>query len=169
MHLLKRLWRHGLTTSAAGRRAFPPATLREIQTTIAGGERVHRAEIKVIIEAALDMMDVLEKKSARERARELFSEYRIWDTEENSGVLLYVNLADRKVEIIADRGVNTLLTRTDWHAVCAMMTSGFASSIFHDSVIAALNELNRLLQQHAPSHSATDSGGNDLSDTPVML
>src|SRR5690242_12534645 len=102
---LTRAIRHLTTTRAAGRRLFPTATLHAIRNTIADGERVHRAEVRVIVEAALDWEALLKDMSARDRASELFTLYRIWDTEENCGVLIYINLADHRVEIIADRGL----------------------------------------------------------------
>ena len=99
MKTLSRLLAHLRTTPAAGRRSFPPATLKAIEETIAAGETRHRAEVRLIVEPALDMQAVLSGVQARERARELFAHYRVWDTEENCGVLVYVNLADRQVEI----------------------------------------------------------------------
>ena len=99
----KRLWRHLTTGQASGRRAFPREVLAEIQKTIAEGEQLHRAEMRIIIEPAMPLDDVLENIHPRARARTLFSDYRVWDTEENCGVLIYLNLADHQVEIVADR------------------------------------------------------------------
>ncbi|HTN65161.1 MAG TPA: TPM domain-containing protein, partial [Burkholderiaceae bacterium] len=101
MKTLPRMRKHLLTTKVVGRRAFPAATLQAIQDTIADGEAQHRAEVRVIIETALAAAAVLRGVPARERARELFSHYQVWDTEENCGILVYVNIADHKVEIVA--------------------------------------------------------------------
>lgn len=166
MKTLSRMFRHLSTTTAAGRRAFPPVTLKAIQEAIAKGETLHRAEVRLVIEPALTLQAVLTGTSARERAVELFSDYRIWDTEENCGVLIYINLADHKVEIIADRGINRLISAQDWQAICRTMTDGFARGIFHDSVIAALDQLNALLQSHFPEDG---SGTNQLPNHPIML
>lgn len=166
MKMLSRLWKHLSTTTAAGRRAFPAATLQAIEHSIAAGEAVHRAQVRMIVEPALGMQAVLRRMPARERARELFAHYRIWDTEENCGVLVYVNLADRKVEIVADRAVGRAVAASDWHAVCRTMTQGFARGAFHDSAIDALGQLNRLLQEHYPGDGRRS---NELPDKPVLL
>lgn len=163
---LPRIGAHLLTTRFAGRRAFPAATLQAIQDTIASGETQHRAEIRVIIETALSTAAVLRGVPTRARARELFAHYQVWDTEENCGILLYVNLADHKVEIIADRTVARLLTAQEWQAVCATMTRGFAQGEFHDSAVAALRQLNMLLQERFPAHG---THSNQLPDRPLVL
>jgi uncharacterized membrane protein len=166
MRTLKRVIRHLHTTSAVGRRLFPEATLQAIEHAIAEGETRHRAEVRMIVEPALSVQAVLNGVSSRERARELFAHYRIWDTEENCGVLVYVNLADHKVEIVADRGVGRVIAAKDWEAVCRSMTQGFARGDFHGSVITALTQINALLQQHYPDDG---SRRNQLSDRPLVL
>lgn len=166
MKTVPRMVAHLTSTKAASRRAFPAATLKAIQDTIAAGEALHRAEIRVIIEPALRTADVLRGIGARARARELFSTYQIWDTEENCGILLYVNLADHKVEIIADRTAARLLSAAEWQAICTTMTGGFARGQFHDSALAALQQLNQMLQQRFPN---SGTHRNQLSDQPIVL
>ncbi len=166
MKTLSRMLKHLCTTRIAGRRAFPPATLKAIEDAIADGETRHRAEVRFVIEPALAAQAVLNGVSPRARARELFAHYGVWDTEENCGVLVYVNLADHQVEIVADRGVGRAVAAKEWHAVCRIMTQGFARGAYHDSVIAALGELNALLQRHYPDDG---TARNQLSDKPVML
>lgn len=166
MKLLARLKRHLLTTSGSGRCVFPAAALKTIEASIAAGEALHRAEVCLIIEPALTLTEVLRHMTARERARELFALHRVWDTEENCGVLIYVNLADHKVEIVADRAVGRLIDASDWQAICHTMTHGFARGEFHDSVNAALQKLNTLLQQHYPAQGARD---NQIDNRPVLL
>lgn len=166
MNTLSRLIRHLATTTAAGRRIFPEPTLQAIEHAIAEGEKHHRAEVRMVVEPALGMQAVLSGMSSRERARELFAHYRVWDTEENCGVLVYVNLADHKVEIVADRGVGRVIAARDWEAVCRTMTQGFARGEYHGSVIAALGDLNALLQRHYPDDGATH---NQLPNQPLML
>lgn len=163
---LSRLKRHLLTTARSGRRAFPAATLKAIEATIAAGEALHRAEVCLIIEPALTPTEVLQQVSARERARTLFALHRVWDTEENCGVLIYVNLADHKVEIVADRAIGRLVDPGDWQAICHTMTHGFARGEFHDSVNTALQKLNALLQKHYPAQGARS---NQLDNRPVLL
>lgn len=166
MKTFNRLLRHLSSTGRAGRRAFPPATLQAIETAIAEGETRHRAELRLIIEPALDLQDVLNGMSTRDRARELFAQYGVWDTEENCGVLVYINLADHQVEIVADRGVGRVVPAAEWQHACRTMTSGFARGDYHGSTLAALSELNALLQRHYPDDGSTR---NQLADKPVML
>ena len=162
----KRLWRHLTTGQASGRRAFPREVLAEIQNTIAEGEQLHRAEVRFIIEPAMPLDEVLENIHPRARARTLFSDYRLWDTEENCGVLIYLNLADHQVEIVADRGIGHLVQPAEWQAVCDTLTKGLRHSAFRDSTIAALRQLNDLLHQKLP---ATGDRVNQLSDKPIIL
>lgn len=166
MSTLKRLLRHLTTTTASGKRAFPVATLTAIEEVIRQGERMHRAEVRLIIETAFGLVDILCKVTARGRAKELFAHCRVWDTEDNCGVLLYINLADRKVEIIADRAINRVVKPEDWRDICDLITRGFRGGVFQDSVIKALATLNSQLQQHFPAHGERT---NQLSNTPLIL
>lgn len=166
MHNVQRLWRHLVSTRQAARKLFPATALYAIESAIAAGEVTHRAEVRVVIEARLPLAFVLQGGSARRRAIELFSHYRIWDTEENCGLLLYINLADHKVEIIGDRGVDHAVGTKDWQAVCQTVTEGFANGSYHDSVPAALAQLNLMLTRHYPQ---IGSQHNQLSDKPVIL
>jgi hypothetical protein len=167
MHPFTRLLRHLSTTRAAARRAFPAQTLSAIQAAIGAGEATHRAQMRMIIEPALGWPALREGLSARGRAHALFAHYRIWDTEENVGVLVYINLADHAVEIVTDRAVGRAIGRHDWEAACALMTRGFAQGSFHDSALAGVDQVNRLLQSHFPAGDGERA--NELSDRPVIL
>lgn len=161
-----RFFRHLFTTSAAGRSVFPPDALRAIEACISEGETCHDAEVRLIIEHSLPVSLVLKKVSPRQRAIELFSRYRIWDTERNSGILIYVNLADRKVEIIADRGVDRLVAAVEWQALCQTVTRGFAKGAFLESMLAALAQLNAMLRERLPSRG---DHPNQLPDKPLVI
>lgn len=166
MNTFKRLFRHLSHTRALARAQFPPATLQAIQACIGAGEAEHRAEVRLVIEAALPLSAVLRNESSRARAHELFSHYRIWDTEENSGLLIYLNLADHRVEIVTDRAVGRALKRADWESVCSTMTRSFARGIYHDGALEGLAQLNRLLALHFPQ---TSQQKNEISNRPLML
>ncbi|MES2152425.1 MAG: TPM domain-containing protein [Pseudomonadota bacterium] len=163
---LRRLLRNWRSTRASGRRAFPPATLSAIGAAIAAGEQTHRSELRLIVEAATPFDAIWRGDSNRQRAMALFSEYNIWDTEDNCGVLVYLNLAERKVDIVADRNVARHIDSATWQAICQEMTNGYARGTFHDSTLAALGRINDLLHQHFPSNGARP---NELPDQPVML
>jgi uncharacterized membrane protein len=166
MNTFIRLIRHLLTTSASGRRAFPTATLQVIEQRIAEGESQHRAEIRLIVEPSLPLGSVLRRITSRERALALFAQYGIWDTEENCGMLVYINMADHKIEIVTDRGIGKKVAAEVWQAICNDMTQGFKQDAYLDSTLAALGKINALLQQHFP---ATGSRINQLPNRPLML
>ena len=168
MNALTRIFRNLSTTRSTARRAFPPATLKAVQMVIGEGEARHRAQLRLIIEPALPLSELAERTSARGRAHALFSRYRIWDTEENCGVLIYINLAERKVEIVTDRAVGRFVRQSAWEATCEVMTHGFAVGNFHDSLIAGVTHANLLLATHFPVID-NDPRANELSDRPVTL
>lgn len=166
MNKLTRFYRHLTTRSGTGRLLFPESTLQAIEDEIAAGERRHRAEVHMVIEPSLPLPDVWNGTTARQRARDLFSEYRIWDTEENCGVLVYVNIADHQVEIVADRGIGRTIPVAEWKGVCDTMTRGFANREYRDGAIEALRELNALLEKYFPD---TGRGENQLPNRPIIL
>lgn len=165
MERLKRFWRHLGSASRQGPTCFSPATLQAIQAAIAHGETLHRAEVRLIVEPSLSLAHLWDQASPRERAQELFAEHGIWDTEENCGILIYICLADHRVEIVSDRTASGLLTQEEWQEICGAMTAGFARKDFHDSTLAALKKLNSLLQERFPDQGGT----NQLSNRPIML
>jgi uncharacterized membrane protein len=166
MNRFSRLIRHLRINSRDGRRAFPPPTLKAIEVEIKQGETLHRAEVRMIVESSLTLAAVRDGVSSRDRARELFAHYGVWDTEENCGVLVYVNLADHKVEIVADRGVGRAIPAGEWQAICRTMTHGFARGEYHDGSLTALRQLNALLRAHYPDDG---SRHDQLSNRPVVL
>ncbi|WP_329955999.1 TPM domain-containing protein [Collimonas silvisoli] len=163
---MQRIFRHLVTTKGSARNAFPAMALKAIQHKIAEGEITHRAEIRMIIEAALSLPAVLNGVTSRNRAHELFAHYRIWDTEENVGVLLYADLADHKVEIIVDRAVARVIKSAEWQTVCKSMTKEFANGAFHGSTLSALEQMNGLLARRFPRHGGKR---NELSNKALEL
>ncbi len=162
----KRAWCHLTTGTRAGKRAFPPATLAAIEQAITQGEQRHRAEVRLIVEPGLDVRSAFNNVGNRERARALFAQYGVWDTEENCGVLIYINLAAREVDIVADRHVGRLVSDTEWQTICRTMTSGFAQGDYHASTLSALEQLNTLLARHYP---AGGERPNQLPNDAVIL
>jgi uncharacterized membrane protein len=161
-----RQWRHWMTTTAKGRTMFPPDTLARVSSAITAGEQRHRGELRLIVENALPSEAIWADMTNRQRAIALFAEFGVWDTEDNCGVLLYVNVAEHKVEIVADRGINRLIAPAIWQQVCTTMTRGFAAGNFHDSLLAAVEDINTLLATHFPANGARP---NELPDHPIVL
>jgi uncharacterized membrane protein len=161
-----RALRHATTGAGAGKRHFPPDTLQAIAQAITRGEQIHRAEVRLIVEPALSASAAFRGMANRERARQLFAEYGIWDTEENCGVLIYVNLAERAVDIVADRHVGRLIGEQQWQAICQAMTTGFAKGEYKLSTVTAIEQLSALLAEHYPGNG---SRPNQLPNEAVIL
>lgn len=163
---LRRAWHHWMSPRGAGPQAFPAATLAAIGAAITDGERSHRGEVRLIVEAKLPFDAIWAGVSNRQRALALFAEHGVWDTEENCGVLIYINLAERKVDIVADRGIGRQIDAATWRDICSAMTHGFARGRFHDSTLEAIERVNTLLGAHFP---AAGPRNNELPDQPVLM
>lgn len=159
--------RHLFSGNASVRRAFPSTTLDAIQDAIGATESQHSGQIRFAVEAVLDLKPLLAGQTARERAIEVFSNLRVWDTEQNNGVLIYLLLADRDVEIVADRGVHAKLGQATWEVVCKDMESAFRQGKFEEGVIAGIRSVGAHLAQHYPNAGADKI--NELPDRPVLM
>ena len=148
------------------RRAFPQATLSNIESAIAASEKKHRGEIRFALEGALEFLPVLRGFAARERALEVFSLLRVWDTEENTGVLVYVQLVDREIEIVADRGIARLIPQEQWNAICSRIEQAFGTQRYEAGVIAGIAEISALLATHFPAGA---DNPDELPDAPTIL
>jgi uncharacterized membrane protein len=162
----RRLLRHVVTDHLSVKRAFPPAALARIEQAITAGERMHRGQVCFAVEGALPPLRVLRKLTPRERALEVFGLLRVWDTEENAGVLIYVLLADRDVEIVADRGIDREVPAGAWQAICARMEAAFRDARLVEGVVVGIEEIAALLAAHFPPVGAV---ANELPDKPVVL
>jgi uncharacterized membrane protein len=162
----KRLAQHLLMTPWQLRRAFAPHTLEAIQAQIAASERSHAGQIRFAVEGSLPRIDLLRQQSARERALEVFSLLRVWDTEQNNGVLIYLLLADRDVEIVADRGMAARVSAQEWESICQVMEQAFRQGRFEEGALEGIRAVTRLMVVHFP---ASTEEGNELPDQPVVM
>ena len=163
---VQRIVKHLLMTDGQVRRIFPRSTLNAIENAIKASESAHAGEIRFVVEGGLDGLPLFKGQSARERAIELFSQLRVWDTQENSGLLIYLLLADRAVEIVADRGIHAKVGSQEWSRVCHQMEVAFRQSNYEGGVLDGVQAVTRHLVQHFP---ADDHNGNELPDKPVVL
>ena len=161
-----RVARHLFALPGAVGRAFPPAALANIEKAIARAEAGHRGEIRFAAEAALESTALLHEQSGRERAVQVFSLLRVWDTEENNGVLIYLLLADRDVEIVADRGIHAKVPPAEWEQICRRMEAAFSKGEFERGVLAGIEEVSRLLARYYPPRPGDR---NELPDKPAIL
>jgi uncharacterized membrane protein len=161
-----RMLAHLFTTGWSVRRTFPPRLLDKIEQTIQECEATHAGQIRVAIEDALDLPELLREVSARERAVDVFSVLRVWDTEHNNGVLIYLLLADRDVEIVADRGVHARVGKDGWEQVCRTMEEAFRRGDFEGGAVAGIRAVSEHLQRHYPAQGRQS---NELPDRPAVL
>jgi uncharacterized membrane protein len=162
----QRALKHLFTPDRVAMRAFSADVLGRIEAAINASERRHRGELRFALEASLEPLDVLRGIPARARALDLFASLRVWDTEENSGVLIYLQMVDHRIEIVADRGITRLVEQSRWDAVCRSMEVEFRAGRFESGTLAAINEVSELLAKHFPP-----SGDNpdELPNMPVVL
>jgi uncharacterized membrane protein len=165
---LRRAIRHLASTPHTLRRTLPAAALQRIAQAIHRAEEGHQGEIRFAIEAALPWSYLWRNARPRERALMMFSKLRVWDTEHNNGVLLYVNLADRAVEIVADRGIAGKVPRATWQAICHAARDHFRQSRVEAGATAAIEAIGAVLAEHFPL-APGESRANELPDQPVVL
>mgnify|MGYP001458458044 CR=1 FL=1 len=163
--------RHLFLDHFALTRAFPRTTLAAIERAVAEQEKRHRGELRVVIEGGLPIMALLAGRTARERALEQFARLRVWDTEDNAGVLIYLLLADRRVEIVADRGIHARVGDTAWETICGAMQQEFAAGHFEAGTLSGLAAVSDLLAQHFPANPDESAGENpnELPDAPLVV
>lgn len=167
MNTLKRLFAHASTGHLHARRIFPAATRAAIEQAVKDCEHEHPGEVRFVIEPALPLWAVWRRLTPRQRAVQVFSELRAWDTEHNDGVLIYVLLADRAVEIVADRGVaRGRVPPQEWDAACHLMESHFREGRFEDGAVAGVRAVAAVLARYP---AGPRDVGNEQPDAPVIL
>ncbi len=163
---LTRLMRHLFTADARGR--FPAGDMDRIATAIGDGERRHRGEVCFAVESALHWRDVLRGVQARARAEDAFGRLRVWDTAANNGVLVYLLLADHRIEIVADRGLHGLVSNEQWRGVCLLLEERLRASEHADAVVGGIEAVSDLLAMHFPQVAGSPDE-DELPDRPVFL
>ena len=161
-----RIGKHLLAHRWQARRLFPSTVLTAIEQAIKTGEATHSGQIRFVVEGALDGAPLFRDQSARGRALDVFSQLRIWDTAHNNGVLIYLLLADRQVEIVADRGIDAKVSAAGWEKICRDMEADFKAGKFEGGVIRGVDAVSRQLAAHFPAHGG---GTNELPDAPVVI
>ena len=163
---LKRIFRHLLTPGWFARRAFTRPVLLRIEAAIRESEKSHDGELRFAIEAGQHLAPLLAGITPRQRAREVFGQLHVWDTEHNSGVLIYLQLVDRRIEILADRGINAKVEQATWDGICRRMESAYRAGAFEAGTVEGISEITQLLARHFPPGDVNE---NELPDRPVVL
>jgi len=161
-----RFLRHVFATRWSTRRRFGPRVLGAIETAIREMEAGHAGEIRFAVETALDMAELVEDLSPRRRAMQVFGQLGVWDTAQNNGVLIYLLLADRVVEIVADRGIAAHISQSEWDGICREMERHYRAGRFSEGSVAGVYGIGRLLARHFPGRRRD---ADELPNQPVLL
>jgi uncharacterized membrane protein len=162
--MVMRALKHLFTPDWLALRPFPAGVLAKIEQAVKRSERTHRGEVRFAVEGPLSLQQL--RRSTRQRARQVFAELGVWDTEENCGVLLYVQLVDRRIEIVADRGIAARVAQSEWDAICRAMERAFKQTQFEAGALEAILAITAILARHFPAGPVNP---NELPDKPAVL
>jgi uncharacterized membrane protein len=162
---LVRWFRHRWFDPADVRRALPEAALARLEARVRASEARHSGEIRLCIEAGLPSSYLWKRLGVRERALAMFGKLRVWDTEHNNGVLIYLLLAERAIEIVADRGIHSRVERGQWEAVVEAMREPLRQGRFEEGLRLAIDAIEPLLVEHFPLAPGQERA-NELPDRP---
>lgn len=165
-NLIKRLCKHVCTLPRAVRQYFPDSAMQRIEAAITASELQHLGEIRFAVEARLSFLELIARKTAKQRALEIFSTLKVWDTDQNNGVLIYLLLADHDFEILADRGIHQYVGSQGWEHISRHMEHMFKQGKFEAGVLEGIARISEHLIQHYP---ARGENKNELPDTTVVL
>jgi len=165
LRALRRLLQHRWAEAAA-RRALPPPALQRLGARVSASEQHHTGQIRVVTEASLPWSYLRRQASPRERAIMLFSKYRVWDTEHNNGVLIYLLMPERAIEIVADRGLARHVSTREWQEMVEQMSTHFQQLQYEEGLIQAIDAVSLRLARYFPRMGSTGQV-NELPDAPV--
>jgi uncharacterized membrane protein len=165
-HWLPRLLRHRLLDEGDAKRMLDDDALRRIEARVAASEARHAGQIRVCVEAGLPLSYLRRGATARDRAVAMFGKLGVWDTELNSGVLIYLLLAERSIEIVADRGVDRHVDAAAWQRLVETMRDAFREGRFEAGLEQAIDGVDALLVRHFPRVEGA-AQRNELPDAPV--
>src|SRR5690242_18954595 len=163
---IKRIARHLLEHHWRAKQVFPPKVLDRIERAIKQNETAHSGQIRFVVEGALDGRPLFRHQPARERALDIFSHLWIWDTEHNNGVLIYLLLDDRVVEIVADRGIDAKVGDANWQKIYRSLETEFRTAYFQAGVIKGIEAVSRQL---ATYYSRAGAHPTVLTDRLVVI
>lgn len=165
-HPVIRFIKHMFSHPWQVQRHFSAESLRTIEKAIAASEKTHAGEIRFVVEAGLHPYEILCKKTPKKRAIELFGRLNIWDTEHNNGVLIYLLLADRDVEIVADRGIDRQVGHEGWEEICHEMEKLFRKGQFEAGMLQGIARISAALEKYYPQ---TGVSKNEVSNKPLIM
>ncbi len=167
MQRLRRLFRHRWLDESDTRRAIPPELADRLAKRVAASEQRHGGEIRIYVESGLPLSYLWRDATPRERAVAMFGKLRVWDTEQNNGVLIYLLLAERAIEIVADRGLSRHVADAQWQQIVQGMGAAFRAGRYEDGLVQAVDAVDALLVRHFPQPGGA-ANPNELPDEPVL-
>jgi hypothetical protein len=162
-----RILKHRWLDETDVRRVLDAGAIERLRDRVHASERLHSGEIRICIESGLPLSYLLRDATPRERAITMFGKLRVWDTEHDNGVLIYLLLAERAIEIVADRGLNRHMSADDWHALVRRMAGDFRAGRYEEGLAKAVDEVGALLQRHFPLAEGARNP-NELPDEPIV-
>ena len=168
MNRLLRILKHRWLDERDAERALGKGTLARIEARVGASEKTHGGEIRICVETGLPMSYLWKSLSARDRAITLFGKLRVWDTEANNGVLIYLLLAEHAIEIVADRGLARHVPADQWQAIVAGLREAFRAGRHENGLDAAVAAVDAMLVQHFPL-AAGVTNPNELSNRPFVI
>ena len=166
-NFISRVLRHRWLDESDTHKAIPPELVERLARRVAASEKRHTGEVRIYVEAGLPMSYLWRHASARERAVAMFGKLRVWDTEHNNGVLIYLLLAERAIEIVADRAVHRVVPAGEWQSIVGRMGAALREGRYEDGITQALEEVSALLVQHFPQAPGA-ANLNELPDEPAL-
>ena len=169
-----RFFSHLVSHTWQVRKHFSVNALKNIEQAIKVSEATHQGEIRFVVEAGLHPIEIIYKKTPKMRALELFARFNVWDTQHNTGVLIYLLLADRDVEIVADRGIHQQVGENAWEVICHAMELKFRQGEFESGVLQGIADIGLHLQKFYPNDLTQypppiAKNNNEISDKPIIL
>lgn len=171
MNRLKRLFKHRWVSEATAQQLLSSDLLQRLEQRVRASEQRHTGEIRVFVETSLPLPYLYDKASTpvlvRERALEIFSQLRVWDTANNNGVLIYLLVVEHAIEIVADRGLHLGMDTKAWKYLVEGMTKAFRQGDYERGLTNALEEVSAVLMQHFPLKDG-ETNPNELPNTPII-
>jgi len=166
-HWALRLLKHRALDERDARRMLSKDALARIGARVAASEKRHSGEIRVAVEAGLPLSYLRRRATPRDRAIAMFAKLNVWDTERNNGVLIYLLLAEHAIEIVADRGLNRVVSPAEWTEIAASMQSAFQAGDFEAGLLRAVDAVDALLVRHFAARPG-EVDVNELPDAPLF-
>jgi uncharacterized membrane protein len=157
---IARLLKHRTFDESDVRRVLPDAALQRLEQRVHSSEKKHSGEIRLCIEASLPLSYLWKELTARDRALAMFGKLRVWDTENNNGVLIYLLFAEHAIEIVADRGLTAKVDAAEWKRIVERMREPLRAGRFEEGLNIAIDEVEALLERHF----AVESGAVNLDE-----